>query len=56
MKALDEGDDSFAKYNEEPNEKDPKFKVGDHVRISNFKNVFAKVYTVQKLERRNLCC
>ena len=56
MKAVDVGDDSFAKYNEEPNEKDPKFKVGDHVRISNFKNVFAKVYTVQKLERRNLCC
>ena len=27
------------------NEKDPKFKVGDHVRISKFKNVFAKVYT-----------
>ena len=34
--------DSFAEYNEESNEKDPKFKVGDHVRISNFKNVFAK--------------
>ena len=32
-------------FNEESNEKDPKFKVGDHVRISKFKNVFAKVYT-----------
>ena len=30
---------------EESNEKDPKFKVGDHVRISNFKNVFTKGYT-----------
>ena len=29
-----------AEYNEESNEKDPKFKVGDHVRISKFKNVF----------------
>ena len=29
-------DDSFAEYNEESNEKDPKFKVGDHVRISKF--------------------
>ena len=25
--------DSFTEYNEESNEKDPKFKVGDHVRI-----------------------
>ena len=37
--------DSFAEYNEKSNEKDPKFKVGDHVRISKFKNVFAKGYT-----------
>ena len=45
MKPLDVGDDSFAEYNEESNKKDPKFKVGDHVRISKFKNVFAKGYT-----------
>ena len=38
-------DDSLAEYNEKSNEKDPKFKVGDHVRISKFKNVFAKGYT-----------
>ena len=25
--------------------KDPKFKVGDHVRISKYKNIFAKGYT-----------
>ena len=31
-------------YNEEYNEKDPKFKVGDHVRISKYKNIFAKEY------------
>ena len=36
--------DSFAEYNEESNEKDPKFKVGDYVRISKYKNVFAKGY------------
>ena len=35
MKPIDVKDDSFAEYNEESNEKDPKFKVGDHVRISN---------------------
>ena len=45
MKPVDIGDDSFAEYNEESNEKDPKFKVGDHVRISKFENVFAKGYT-----------
>ena len=44
MKPVDVGDDSFAEYNEESNEKDPKFKVDDHVRISKFKNVFAKGY------------
>ena len=37
--------DSFAEYNEESNEKNPRFKVGDHVSISKFKNVFAKGYT-----------
>ena len=45
MKPVDVKDDSFAKYNKESNEKDPKFKVGDHVRISKFKNAFAKGYT-----------
>ena len=42
MKSIDVGDDSFAEYNEESNEKDPKIKVRDYVRISDFKNVFAK--------------
>ena len=27
------------------NDKDPKFKVGDRVRISKYKNIFAKGYT-----------
>ena len=27
------------------NGKDPKFKVDDHVRISKYKNIFAKEYT-----------
>ena len=42
MKPTDVKNDSFAEYNEESNEKDPKFKVGDHFRISNKKNIFAK--------------
>ena len=40
MKPIDVTDYSFAEYNEELNERNPKFKVGDHVRISNYKNIF----------------
>ena len=44
MKPIDVKSDSFAEYNEESNEKDPKFKVNDHVRISKYKNIFGKGY------------
>ena len=44
MKPVDVGDYSFAKYNEESNEKYPKFRVGNHVRISKYKNIFAIGY------------
>ena len=37
--------DSYPEYNEDSNETDPKFKVGDYVRISKYKNIFAKGYT-----------
>ena len=33
MKPIDVTDDSFVEYSEEWNKKDPKFKVGDYVRI-----------------------
>ena len=36
---------SYAELNEDFNKKDSKFKVGDHVRISKYKNIFAKGYT-----------
>ena len=36
MKPIDVKSDSFIEYNKESNEKDPKFKVGDHVRISKY--------------------
>ena len=45
MKPIDITNDSYAEYNENPNKKDPKFKVGVYVRISKYKNIFAKVYT-----------
>ena len=44
MKPMDVKSDSYAKYNEDSNKKDPKFKVDDHVRISKYKNIFAKGY------------
>ena len=33
MKLIDITSDFYAEYNEDSNEKDPNFKVGDHVRI-----------------------
>ena len=39
MKPIDIIGDSYAEYNETFNKKDPKFKVGDHVRISKYKNI-----------------
>ena len=44
MKPIDITTDSYAEYNKDFNEKGPKFKVGDHVRISKYKNIFAKEY------------
>ena len=44
MGPIDVKSDSFAEYNEESNQKDQKFKVGDHVRISKYQNIFAKGY------------
>ena len=45
MKPIDVASDSYAEYNEDFNKKDPKFKIGDHVRISKYKNIFANRYT-----------
>ena len=42
MKLIDVTNDSYAEYNEDFNKKDLKFKVSDHVRISKYKNIFAK--------------
>ena len=42
MKPIDVTSDFYAEYSEYSNEKNPKFKVDDCVRISTHKNVFAK--------------
>ena len=44
-KPVDVEDDTYIDFKKEVNDKDPKFKVGDHVRISKYKNIFAKGYT-----------
>ena len=46
MKPIYVKNNYFAKYNEESNEKDPKFKLNDHVRTSKYKNIFAKGYAL----------
>ena len=45
MKPIDVKDNTYINIDKEVNDKDPKFKVGDHVRISKYKNIFAKGYT-----------
>ena len=40
MKPIDITSDSYAEYNEDSNEEDPKFKVGDCPRISKYKKTF----------------
>ena len=45
MKPIDVGDNNKRVYIDEHNEKDSRFKVGDRVRISRYKNIFAKGYT-----------
>ena len=45
MKPADVKDNTYIDFKKEVNDKDPTFKVGDHVRISKYKNVFAKGYT-----------
>ena len=45
MEPINDTSDSYAEYNEDSNKEDPKFKVGDYVRISKYKNIFAKGYT-----------
>ena len=40
MKPVEVKDDTYIDFEKEVNNKDPKFKVGDHVRISKYKKYF----------------
>ena len=42
MKPIDVKDNTYINIDKETNDKDPKFKVGDRVRISKYKSIFAK--------------
>ena len=42
MKPIDVKSNSHAQCNVDSNEKDPKFKIGDRVKTSRYKNIFAK--------------
>ena len=42
MKPIDVKDNTYIDFGEDVNDNDPKFKVGGHVRISKYKNMFSK--------------
>ena len=45
IKPVDIKSNTYIDSSKEINNKDPKFKIGDIVRISKYKNIFAKGYT-----------
>ena len=45
MKPIDVKDNTYINIGKEINDKDPKFKDGDHLRTSKYKKIFAKGYT-----------
>ena len=45
MKPINVKDDTYITFDKEVIDKGPKFKVGDHVRISKYKSIFPKGYT-----------
>ena len=44
IKPIDVKSNSYAEYNVDSDEKDSKLSIGDNVRISRYKNIFAKGY------------
>ena len=54
MKPVDVKNNMYIDFKKEVNDKDPRFKVGDHVRISKCKNIFAKANARNWC--RSFCC
>ena len=46
MKPVDVRSSTYMGFNKENNKEDPKFRVGDHVRISKYKNISGKDYII----------
>ena len=44
MKPVDVKSSSYIDFDKKNNKEGPKFKIGDHVRISKYKNIFEKGY------------
>ena len=42
MKAIDVKDNTYINTDKEVNDKDPRFQVGNHAKISKYKNIFSK--------------
>ena len=51
MKSVDVKDNTYIDFDKEVHDKDHKLKVGDYVRISKYKNIFAKGYTTNWSEK-----
>ena len=51
MKLVDVKDNTYIDFKKEINNKDPKFKVGDYVGISKYKNIFARGYMLNWSEQ-----
>ena len=54
-KPINVEDNNFTEHIEESNEKSPKFKIGDHVKIWKYKNIFTKGYTPNWSEEKIYC-
>ena len=50
MKLIDVKSNSYVEFNIDSNEKDPEFKVRDHVKNSKYKKTFSKKYTPNSSE------
>ena len=56
MKPVDVKENTYTDFKKEVNDKDPEFKVDNHVKISKYKNIFAKGYTPNWLEKVFAVC
>ena len=54
MKPVDVKENTYIDFKKEVNNRDPKFKVGDHVRISKYKNILLKGICLTGQEKYSL--